>query len=85
MKAMRNLSIPTVEIDGKKYGVENTNDYQKVILHYVGLQLDILEKLRKANARQEQLLKQQGVIEHYMRLLPQYDTLEAVPHLFVKS
>ena len=84
MTSMRSLSIPTVEIDGKKYGIDNTNDYQKVILHYVGMQLDVFEKLKQAGAKQEQLLKQQGVIEHYMRLIPQYNAIEKVPHLFEK-
>jgi hypothetical protein len=71
-----------IEINGKNYTAENTNEYQRTILEMIQRERSKYAQLQNSGAATERLLKQQGVIEHYGELLKEFDGIEAVQHIF---
>lgn len=71
-----------IEVNGRIYTMENTNEYQRIILEMIQRERSKYAQLRNSGATIENLLKQQGVVEHYSALLVDFDGIEAVQHLF---
>jgi|688.fasta_scaffold1734645_2 hypothetical protein len=71
-----------IAVNGKVYTSENTNEYQRIILEMLQRERGKYAQLENSGATKENLLKQQGVIEHYSTLLLEFDGIEAVQHLF---
>lgn len=71
-----------IAVNGKVYTIENTNEYQRIILEMIQRERNKYTQLENNGATKENLLKQQGVIEHYGALLLEFDGIEAVQHLF---
>jgi len=71
-----------IEINGKIYTFENTNEYQRIIIEMLQHERSKYSQLENSGATKEKLLKQQGVIEHYSELFLEFDGIEAVQHLF---
>ncbi len=71
-----------IEVNGRIYTMENTNEYQRIILEMIQRERGKYVHLRNSGAAIEALLKQQGVIEHYSAMLLDFDGIEAVQHLF---
>lgn len=69
-------------INGRTYTSENTNEYQRVILEMLQRERGKYLQLQNSGASTERLLKQQGVIDHYCEMLPDFDGIEAVQHMF---
>ena len=71
-----------IVIGGKNYTAENTNEYQRIILEMIQRERGDYDRLRSSGATAEQLLKKQGVVEHYCEMLKDFDGIEAVQHIF---
>jgi hypothetical protein len=71
-----------IAVNGRIYTLENTNEYQRIILEMIQRERSKYAQLQNNGATNESLLKQQGVIEHYGAMLVDFDGIEAVQHLF---
>lgn len=71
-----------ITVNGRQYTLDNTNEYQRIILDMLQRERSKLSRLQSDGAANEKVLKQQGVIEHYIEMLLEYDGIEAVQHLF---
>jgi hypothetical protein len=71
-----------IVVNGKNYTLENTNEYERVILEMIQRERSKYAQLQNSGAAAERLLKQQGVVEHYAELLKDFDGIEAVQHIF---
>ncbi len=72
----------TVSVQGKEYNFGNTNEYQRVLLQVISQEQQIYQNMQSQGLPAEQQLKQQGVIEHYCRMLADYDGIEQIAHLW---
>lgn len=74
----------TIEKDGvsKVYDDSNTNWYQKVLLLMIRQERELLKKMEENKRRPEDLIKQLGVVEWFVRQIPIYDSIHYINHLF---
>jgi hypothetical protein len=69
-------------INGREYTDDTTNHYQKIIMLELARQQSVQDEMKRDGTSEENILKQYGVIEHYVHMLMLYDNIQEVDHLF---
>lgn len=78
-----NCEITIGEGDKKKvYDDDTCNWYQKVLLLMVRKEREHLANMEAAKKRPEELIKQLGIVEWFVRQIPVYDSVVFVNHMF---
>lgn len=72
----------SITVNGKLYTTGNSNEYQRVLLSIIEKEQEIYSQLKANRALRDALIKQKGVVEHYTQMLPLYDGIEHVEHLW---
>jgi hypothetical protein len=77
----------TVEFEGKTtvYSDANCNWYQKILMLKIKEEKEYFAHMQKQKRSNEDLMKQIGVIEWFVKQLPVYDSIKFCNHMFGKG